>query len=129
MTAATTSNITIDPTTGDLSADQGTTLVWNYTLKLSGTPIDLTGWSCHMEVRETYDSVTKLLDLSTTNGKIANGLTTGTFTLTVLPADTKAVHVKGDSLDAVFDVEATDPSGFVWKIAGGNFTLNREVTR
>jgi len=87
----------------DIVCDQGATfsrqLTW---LDDSSSAVNLTGYTARMQVRETVESSSTLLSLTTENSRIALGGTAGTITLTVTAADTAAV-VAGHY---VYDLEA-----------------------
>lgn len=133
---ATAANFTRDADTGAIVIKQGKTIGWAYVIYEDDgvTPRDVTDWTARMHVRSTYNSTTKLLDLSTENGKILNGGATGEFLNTILPVDTSygagtGIRVVGESLEAVYDYEVVDDAGVVWEIDSGTFTILREVTR
>jgi tRNA threonylcarbamoyladenosine modification (KEOPS) complex Pcc1 subunit len=77
-----------------------------------------------MQVRETVESSSTLLSLTTENSRIALGGTAGTITLTVTAADTAAV-VAGHY---VYDLELVSGST-VYRLVQGCFTVDAEVTR
>lgn len=105
---------------------QGTSLVKSIVWKDSeGNPVNLTGYSARMQVRETVDSDEVLLELSTVLGNIQLTPLTGKVTLVFSPDDTSgAVWTRGK-----YDLELTSPSGFVTRLIQGKFTLSKEITR
>ena len=110
----------------DIVCDQGATfsrqLTW---LDDSSSAVNLTGYTARMQVRETVESSSTLLSLTTENSRIALGGTAGTITLTVTAADTAAV-VAGHY---VYDLELVSGSGTVYRLVQGCFTVDAEVTR
>lgn len=105
---------------------QGTSLVksivWN---DGTGAPVNLTGYTAKMQVRETADSEDVLLELSTALGNIQLTPLTGKVTLTFSPDDTSGAYwTKGK-----YDLELTSGSGFVTRLIQGKFTLSKEITR
>lgn len=88
-------------------------------------PVDLTGCTARMQIRPEVESPTVLLELSTTNGRIALGGVAGTATLTLDPATTAAL----DWDSGVWDLEITHPGGDVSRMAEGTASVSPEVTR
>ncbi len=89
------------------------------------TPIDLTGCTARMQVREEIESTAALLELTTDNGRIALGGTAGTVDLLVDASTTAAIAWTG----GVFDLEIVHPSGEVTRLAEGSCCVSPEVTR
>lgn len=91
----------------------------------SGTPIDLTGCTARMQVREEVESSTVLLSLTTENDGIALGDALGTIDLYASDEDTSAF-----TWDAgVWDLEIVHPGGEVTRLAQGSISVSPEVTR
>ena len=78
-----------------------------------------------MQVRPSADSETVTLELTTENGRISLGATTGFITFTV--ADSVMETINEDKY--VYDLELISPSGYVYKLLQGNFVVRAEVTR
>lgn len=97
----------------------GGILEWN-------TPIDLTGYTAQMQIRETLDSSTVIHELtSVVGGGIS--IDTANYTVTInIPANTTRNF---DFTTAVYSLELTNPSGVVTTLVTGNLTLVREITR
>ncbi len=93
----------------------------------SGAPIDLTGYSARMHLREAVDSAAILVELTTENGRLAitSPATAGELTVTIPTATTTLL----DFDTAVFDLELVQPDGEVKRILEGTVTFSREVTR
>ena len=89
------------------------------------TPIDLTGCTARMQVREEVESTAVLLELTTENGRIALGGTAGTVELLV-DADTTAAITWGGG---AWDLEIVHPGGEVTRLAQGSLCVSPEVTR
>jgi hypothetical protein len=90
-----------------------------------GTPLDLTGCTAKMQVRDAADTL--IDELSTANGRIALGGVAGTVDLW-FPAGLTAAQQKDSG---VYDLEITPPSGptETWKLARGRVKYLAEVTR
>jgi len=88
-------------------------------------PVDLTGCSALMHVRASVGAPAVLLELSTTNGRIALGGEAGTITLALSAAETAALTFAS----AVYDLEITHPGGQVRRLLQGAVAVSPEVTR
>lgn len=89
------------------------------------TPIDLTGCTARMQVREEVESAAVLLELTTENGRIALGGTAGTMDLLIDAGTTAAITWGG----GVWDLEIVHPGGEVTRLAQGSCCVSPEVTR
>lgn len=107
--------------------EQGATFGQVLTLKDSaGSVINLSGYtSGSMQLRENPDSSTKILDISTANGRMVFGGVAGTITLTVSATDTAALT----AADGVFDLEITTNAGVVTRLIEGTYSIRRNISR
>jgi hypothetical protein len=121
------SSISID--SGNITLKQGTTAELRYIVKSGGAAVNVTGWKCRLQVRDTVDSATTRLSKTTEDGSITTDPLNGLFVVAFTPAESAAVRFKGDELSCVYDTEVEDASGNVFRIAEGAFTFDREVTR
>jgi hypothetical protein len=78
-----------------------------------------------MHVRTTAAATTTLVELTTTNSRIALGGIAGTVTLTISATDTAALTPG----KYVYDLELVSGGGIVSRIIEGNFIVKAEVTR
>lgn len=117
----------------DITADQGSSIKVDFALALASTPLDMTGYDVRLQIRQSFQSTTTLINCTLANGKIAwTNQVGGTFYLLLQPADTSSLRFSADSpdtLEGVYDLEIQSAAGFVTKPCRGSFTLNREVTR
>lgn len=112
--------------TYDFEIEQGATLVKPIVWKdSSGTPINLTGYTAKMQVRQSVSSPDVLLELSTTNGKIQITPATGTVTLVFDATTTAAITWKRGK----YDLELTSTGGTVTRLLEGQIAVSQEVTR
>lgn len=112
--------------TYNFKIEQGATLVKPVVWKDSnGAPVNVTGYSAKMQIRASAFSDEVLLELSTTNGKIALVPSTGTVTLVFSATDTGAINWKR----AKYDLELTSSNGAVTRLIEGEITVSQEVTR
>jgi hypothetical protein len=124
----------------DLVWEQGTTVVKQMTWlepppdpeepEVFGPPVDLTGWTARMQVRQKLDSTNVLAEFTTENG----GITLGADGTIVIRAEALASAAwtwpgKGSTRKAVYDLELMDPGGVVLRFVEGRITLKMEVTR
>lgn len=89
------------------------------------TPIDLTGYSARMQIRQTAWDPTVLADMTTGNGKITISAPTGEVAIHLTAAETSALSFA----TAVYDLEIVAPNGLVTRLAAGALALSLEVTR
>jgi len=91
----------------ELDAGTNTNIELDWTDPSTNLPIDLTGYTSHMQIRSVqYDPVI-LLDLTTENGKIVLGGTAGTITIKFSPTDTNT----GQWFKGTYDLYITDTGG------------------
>ena len=88
-------------------------------------PVNLTGFTARMQIRETVESTAVLHSLTTENGGITLGGAAGTIALTISATDTAAFTFD----TAVYDLEVVSGGGVVTEIASGAVLMNNEVTR
>lgn len=88
-------------------------------------PVNLTGYTARLQVRETLEAAGTILSLTTENGGISLGGAAGTIDLLVSAADTAAL----DFETAVYDLELVSAGGVVTRIMRGDVVLADEVTR
>lgn len=110
----------------DITIEQGATfplsLVWKDSL---GVPVNLTGYTARMQLRETYTSATPIFDLTSAGGAIVLGGALGTIVVTASATITGAITIKR----GVYDLELTSPLGVVTRLIEGTAYITPEVTR
>ena len=113
----------------DLEILQGGTFILPLTWQDSTKqPIDITGRSARMQIRESYSSATVLLELTDLNDRIILGTTNGSITLKLTALETEAL----DWSYGVYDLELYyDNSGeeHVDKIIRGDVIVIPEATK
>ena len=106
--------------------DQGATFSRAITWQDSqAVPVNLTGYTARMQVRDEVDSASAALSLTTENSRISLGGTAGTITLLVSATDTAAVAAG----EYIYDLELVSGAGTVTRLIQGCFTVDGEVTR
>ena len=109
----------------NIVCDQGATFSRVLTWKQSnGTPVNLTGYTARMQVRDHYASSSSVLTLTTENGGITLGGAAGTITLAATATATAALTAD----TYVYDLELVD-GATVTRLVQGQFTVNPEVTK
>ena len=112
----------------NLKIDQGATfskLVTWRTGSTTGTPVDLTGCTARMQARAKITDQSVLLDLTTANGGIVLGGTSGTVEIKLTDGQTAAISWAG----AVYDLEVVFSNGDVRRLLQGSISVSPEVTR
>jgi len=108
----------------DITIEQGATFQLNLTWKDSnGSPINLTGYSARMQVRESYESEDVIVSLvSPTNITLGGAL--GTILITIANSVTSSLSF----VEGVYDLELIVGST-VTRLLQGKAIISREVTR
>lgn len=88
-------------------------------------PVDLTGCSARMQVREKVPSPDVLLELTTDNGRIELGTTDGAITLKLTAVETAALAWR----NGFYDLEIVHSNGKVRRLLQGQVSVKPEVTR
>lgn len=103
---------------------QGTTFRRTLTYTLDNTPIDLSGYSARLQVREAHYSTEPLVSLISGSG-ITIGGSAGTIDILINSLATSGLPAGTH----VYDLEIISPSNNVDRLVEGNFTVTPEVTR
>lgn len=113
----------IQPGVYDIVCPQGATFDQQWSVTVDGSPMNLTGYTGALQVRETYDSSAVLFSLTSGSG-ITLGGTAGT-----IRADISAVSTAGVAAGFyAYDLELTAGSA-VTRLLQGKFTVTGEITR
>lgn len=103
----------------DLTISTGSNFTKVFTIKEGGAAKNLTGYSATLYVVKGPGEMS-LITFSTTNGKIVNGLTAGTLTLSITPAD--ILTIDGE----FYKLEIDDGSIQTEILSGNLFILSEE---
>jgi hypothetical protein len=114
----------INPGTYNIKCPQGATFDRTFTISVGGTPMNLTGYTAAMQVRETYDSTTPIVSLTNGSG-ITLGGTAGTITVVVTSTQSAAIP----SGSFAYDLELQAGDGQVTRLLQGSFNVVGNVTR
>lgn len=110
----------------DITVEQGATFRLEATWKDStGAPVNLTGYSARMQIRETYESEEIIFSFTSTGGSIVLGGALGTVVVTGSATDTAKIPMT----PAVYDLELEASNGVVTRLLQGRAIITREVTR
>lgn len=110
----------------DFEIEQGTSLAKPFVWKDGdGVPVDLSGYTARMQVRQSVTSDTVLQELLSTDGTIVLGGAAGTITLTLSATAMAAITWKRGK----YDLELVASNGFVTRLLEGVVTVSKEVTR
>ena len=110
----------------NIIADQGATFSRAFIKKDDqGRVIPLTGYTARMQVRETFESTSTVMDLTTENDYIIIEGARGVISV-VVPDDETRILIPGEY---VYDFELIYPDGQVERMLMGTFTVRKEVTR
>lgn len=104
---------------------QGATFSKQLTWNIDDDPVDLTGYTARMQVREKYTSTQKILDLTTENGGITLGGDEGTISIDVSASVSATIIPK----TYVYDIELVSSGSIVTRLLEGQFVVTPEVTR
>lgn len=104
---------------------QGATFSKQLSYLIDSVPVNLTGYTARMQVREKSSSPAKIIDLTTENGGITLGGPSGTVQLDISASTTESLVPK----TYVYDLELVSSGNFVVRLIEGQFTVTPEVTR
>lgn len=88
-------------------------------------PIDLSGYTARMQIRNKLSDTTYLLDMTTENGRIILNNAVKTIELKITATDTTAITWTS----GVYSLELVSAGGVVSTLMNGTVTVKQEVTR
>ena len=109
----------------NFTCPQGSTFDTTLTWKIDNTPVDVSGYSGRLQVRETHDATDYIVYLTDLNGGINFGASAGTINIFISAEDT-ASFITGDH---VYDLEVISGNTTVTRLVEGRFNVTPEVTR
>jgi len=118
--------MTVVPARVDLTIYQGSDFnqVVTFLQTAGGTPVNLTGLTGRMQIRQTLASSDIIMDLTTANGRLTFGGATGVVTMTLTAAETATILT-----DGVYDLEFVTSATSAARWLEGLVILSKEVTR
>jgi len=110
----------------NFEVDQNTTFTFEvqYTLEDEVTPINLTGATAKMQVRDTKGGSKLAFTLTSPSGGITINGSTGTLTIKMTPTQTNKLFYP----KSAYDIMVVDSNGNKIKLLEGFMTLSRSVT-
>lgn len=105
---------------------QGASFDYTLTWQTGGTPVNLSGYSARMQVRDGFDGGSAIVNLTSGTG-ITLGGTAGTIVVALTAIQTAAIDAT-PSGQYVYDLELVSGST-VTRLVEGNFLVSPEVTR
>ena len=106
--------------------DQGATFTLEVIYKDSaGTPINLTGYTAALQVRQNYYDETALVSLTSPSNGIVITPLLGKINITMSSTQTGSL----DEGIYVYDLEINAGGGTITRLIQGQFTVSPEVTR
>ena len=103
---------------------QGTTFNRLLTYKISDIPVNLTGYTSRLQVRETHYDTDTIVSLVSGSG-ITLGGSAGTINILISASATAAFN----SGNFVYDLEIQSTNGTIDRLIEGSFIVTPEVTR
>jgi Na+/serine symporter len=103
---------------------QGSTFRRTLTYSLDEIPVDLTGYSSRLQVREAYYSENPIISLVSGSGITISG-SAGTIDILISASVTSELPTGTH----VYDLEIVSPSDIVDRLIEGTFNVTPEVTR
>ena len=97
-------------------------LIWKAT---TGKPVNLTGYTAKLQIRDTALSAAVLFELSTANGRISLTPVPGVIDLVITDEDTGAISFTS----GVYDLNMFLPDGSVRRLIQGKITVSAGVTK
>ena len=108
----------------NFTCPQGSTFQRTVTYKIDNVPVNLTGYSGRLQVRETHDATDYIVSLINGSG-ITMGGSAGTIGI-LIADDVTANFITGDH---VYDLEIESTNGTTTRLIEGRFNVTPEVTR
>lgn len=109
----------------DFICDQGATFTASMTyLSADGTPVNLTGYTARMGIREKIDDIEEVFRATTENGHITLGGSAGTVSINIAANHTSEFP----SGELLYDLELVTGATVI-RLVQGCFTVDPEITR
>jgi len=118
--------MTVVPARVDLKIYQGSDFsqVITFLQEVDGDPVILTNLTGRMQIRDSQSSPDAQMTLTTENGRLTFGGTTGVVTMILTAEETETLTSNG-----VYDLELVTSSTSASRWLEGNVILSKEVTR
>lgn len=113
-----------NPAIYNVTMYQGASFDLSLTWNVNSSPVNLTGYSSRMQVRNSFDSTTPVLSFTSGSG-ITLGGTAGTILVAASAATTAGVATG----QYVYDLEMVSGGSAVTRLIQGTFLVDPEVTK
>ena len=114
----------MNPGKYNMVCPQGSTFTKQLTYTIDDVPVNLTGYTARMQVREKHTSASVITSITTENGGISINSVNGKINLYLSSTATAAIVAK----EYVYDLELVS-SNNVYRLIEGKFIVTPEVTR
>lgn len=114
----------INPGIYNIKCPQGATFDKTFSVAFDGVPMDLTGYSAALQVRETFDSANPVVSLTNGTGITLGGVL-GTIRVVIASTATTAIPAGYYS----YDLEITSGAGVKDRLLEGKFVVTPEITK
>lgn len=115
----------MNPGRYNITVYNGTTFSLAPSWIINNVPVNLTGYSADMQVRDVSNNL--IVEMSTANGRAVITAATGTITFTLTATETSAVNLPAGTYS--YDINLTAPDTTVYKILQGVFVVNASVVQ
>ena len=115
----------MNPGRYNITVVNGTTFTLAPQWLINNLPVNLTGYSADMQVRDVSNNL--IVELSTANGKIVITPALGTITLTLTATQTSAANLSAGVY--TYGLNLTDSNSNVYQILAGNFSVTASVVQ
>jgi len=115
----------VNPGRYNITVVNGTTFTLAPQWLINNLPVNLTGYSADMQVRDVSNNL--IVELSTANGKIVITPALGTITLTLTATQTSAANLSAGVY--TYGLNLTDSNSNVYQILAGNFSVTASVVQ
>jgi hypothetical protein len=109
----------------NITVVNGTTFTLAPIWQINNLPVNLTGYSADMQVRDISNNL--IVDLSTSNGKAVISAALGQVTFTLTATQTNATNLPAGNYN--YALNLTDSASNVYQILQGGFTVTASVVQ
>lgn len=113
----------MNPGRYNITVYKGTTFQLSPSWNIDNLPVDLTGYSADMQVRDVSNNL--ITEISTANGRATLTPALGTVNLTLTASQTAALAAGVYN----YALNLTDSASNVYQILNGTFTVNASVVQ
>lgn len=115
----------MNPGRYNITVINGTTFQLSPVWKVDGLPVDITGYTADMQVRDVSNNL--IVELSISNGKATINGSLGQTVLTLTATQTSAANLPAGNYS--YALNLTSPGSIVYQILQGAFTVSASVVQ